>query len=133
MELAELRIPLVDAHDDKVAIHRPFHQLAVDVDVGILGAAEDGAVAVGMHLHGAGVVRRELQERVALAAHRDQHAVALELLDDDRHLVARDLGVSETLVDLADCQKAVTALAKEPDDIVFELRVAHGERASARW
>src|SRR3954453_21136576 len=75
----DLRVLAVAAHDDEVAVHGALHGPAVDVDVGTLAAAVDRAVAVGVYTDAAGVVRRELEERVALAADRKEQAVALHL------------------------------------------------------
>src|SRR5206468_10402654 len=75
--------------------------------------------------HSAGVVRRELEKRVTLAAQRNDHAVALELLDDDGHLVARHLRIMQTLVNVADAEQTIAALTKELDDEFLDLCVAH--------
>ena len=59
---------------------------------GSSAAAEDGAVAVGMHADLAGVIRRELEQRVALAADGDDDAVLLQLIDGALDLLARGVG-----------------------------------------
>jgi hypothetical protein len=62
-ELLVLRLLLVDADDDQVAVHGALHPAAVDVDVGLIAAAAvDRAVAVGMDADASGGVGGELQE-----------------------------------------------------------------------
>ena len=117
----DLRVLAVAADDDEVAIHRALHVAAVDVDVGTLAAAVDRAVAVGVHADAAGVVGRELEERVALAADRDDDAVALHLLDGAGDVVAGGVGIGEALGDLLDGEQAAAALAQQFGDALFEV------------
>ena len=109
-----LRRVLVDADDDEIAIHRAFHRAAIDENVRLFAAsAEDRAVAVGMHANLAGVIRRELEQRVALAAHGDDDAVLLQLIDGALDLLARRVDTIETLPDLFDRKHAAAAAAEE--------------------
>jgi hypothetical protein len=105
---------LVDADDDQIAVHRTFHRAAIDEDVGLFSAtAEHGAVSVGMHANLAGVIRRELEQRVALAAHGDDDAVLLQLIDCAFDLLARGVDAFETLPDLFDRKHPAAAAAEE--------------------
>ncbi len=122
MELAEGRGLLVDSHDNQVTVHRSAHGAAVDVDVGLGVAAEDRAVAVGVNFDAAGVVRRELEQRIALPAHGEDHAVGLEILHGQGDLLAADRGVGEALVDVADVEQAIAAASQELDDALLHLR-----------
>ncbi len=122
VELAEGRRLLVDAYYDQIAVHRSAHGAAVDVDVGLGVAAEDRAVAVGVNFDAAGVVRRELEQRIALSAHGEDHAVSLEILHGQGDLLAADRGVGEALVDVADVEQAIAAASQELDDALLELR-----------
>ncbi len=66
-----------------------------------------------MHTHAAGVVRGEFEQRVALPAHGQHDAVALELVHGPLDL--------EALPDLSDAQHTVAALAQEVSDRLVEL------------
>ena len=113
----ELRAVLVDANDDEIAVHRALHGAAVDEDVGLLAAAaEHGAVAVGVHANAAGVIRRELEERVALAADGDDDAVLFELFDGALDLLTRGVGALQTLPDFLDREQTAAAPAKKIGD-----------------
>ena len=115
---------LVDAHDDEIAVHRALHRLAVDEDVGLFAAAEDGAVAVGMHADPAGVIRRELEQRVAFAADgEDDEPSAPSRLDGALDLFAgtrRNAGV-ETGGDVRDRKNAVSPLAQQSYDCLSHI------------
>ena len=84
---------------------------------GLVAAAEDRAVAVGVNLDASGVIRRELEERIALAADGEDDAVALELLDGALDL-ARGVasGSARRSCDLADGEQPIAALAQQFDD-----------------
>jgi hypothetical protein len=125
-DAADLRIALVDADDHQVAVHGPFDGLAVDVDVRLPLAAEDVAVAVVEDLDRAGVVGRELEQGVALAAHGDDDAVPLELFDGAVDVVFRHIGIVEPLVDVFAAEQTIPALAQNIDDRVMELRTVGG-------
>jgi hypothetical protein len=121
VELPPLRLALLDAHDDEVAVHRAFHLLAVDVDVALV-AAENRAVAVGMNFDSAGVVRRELEKRVALAADREDDAVVLELVERVADFLARRFEACEAFVDVGGGEQTASALPQQINDGFVKFR-----------
>jgi hypothetical protein len=122
---------LVDADDHEVAVHGTFQRLAVDVDLGLALTSKHRAVAVVVNLDRAGVVRRELEQRVTLAADRDDGAVALQLFDHAVDFILRDVLVGQALVDFLASEEAVAALAQKLDDGLVELG-AVGDSDGAR-
>ncbi len=73
-----------------------------------------------MHADLSGVVRRELEERIALAANGDDDAVLLQLVHHALDLLARQLGVSKSLPNVFDREEPVTALAEKVGDRLSE-------------
>ena len=62
VETAVVRILLVHANDDQVAVHRSLHGPPIDVDVRLFVAAEDCSVAIGMNLDASGMIGGEFQK-----------------------------------------------------------------------
>ena len=74
-----------------------------------------------MNLDAAGVIRRELEQRVTLSADREDDAVALEVVDSALDLLACHVRIAEPLVDLAVGEQAIALLPQQFDDSLFEL------------
>ena len=119
---------LVDANDDQVAVHGTLHRSAIDVDIELFVAAGDGPVAVGMHADAAGVVGREFEKRVTLAANGDDDAFALEGLDGALDFIARGVGKIEAIVNFLDAEKTIAALAEKIDDCLLQVGAVRNHR-----
>ncbi|HSP33825.1 MAG TPA: hypothetical protein VLU46_05865 [Thermoanaerobaculia bacterium] len=74
-----------------------------------------------MHLDPSGVVRRELQKRVAFAADGQDDPVVLQLGRSALDLLAARLEALQTLMDVGDRQQPAAALAEEINDRFVEF------------
>src|SRR4029077_21226580 len=118
----------------EVAVHGALHGAAVDEYVGLgTASAEDRAVAVREHADLAGVIRRELHERIAFAANGHDDAVLLHLVDGAFDLLAANLGIGQTLPDVADGEQTAAPLAEKVGNRLFDAGgTREGERLRQR-
>jgi hypothetical protein len=129
-DAAALGGPLVHPDDHQVAVHGAFHVAALDIDVRLAVSPQHVAVAVVVDLDRTGVIRRELEQRVTLAANSQDQPFLLELLDGAVDVFAMHVVVLQPLEDLLDAEDAVAALAKESNDrLVQDGALREGQRA----
>jgi hypothetical protein len=74
-----------------------------------------------MHADVAGVVRGELEQRVAFAADGKKDAFAFQGVDGAGDFLALELRIGEALVNLSDAEETVAAEAKEIDDRLLQV------------
>ena len=127
------------SNDDEIAVHRSFDRPTIDMDVRLSLGAAHGAVAVGMHANESGMIRRELEKRIALAANGDDRAVALELLDGELDFFARGIVIGKAFPDFFDAEQTTAALPEKVDDRLLKIallqrqRALHSTRLLVRW